>query len=171
MFDMLDVELPRQGCDHSRRLTQAWLAARGYEAANVFAWLDEHGGYCDCEVLANVEQVVDEARRVMDIEIYPPMTPSRPCRFCLCLQGGSVFADFDVDADGRVFAVRVSFDGYGCCHAPENVGRMNERDSAAMLTMVEAESIDSEAEAILRRYFHENRDAFWSDALADHGLL
>jgi hypothetical protein len=50
----------------------------------------------------------------MDIALYPPMLPTRPCRFCLSLQGASVFADFDVDADGRVFAVRVSFDGYGC---------------------------------------------------------
>jgi hypothetical protein len=41
----------------------------------------------------------------------------------------------------------------------------------AMLAMVEAESIDPSAANILRRYFHENRDAFWSDALADHGLL
>ena len=43
MFDMLDVELPLQGCDHSRgnsrRLTQAWLMSRGHDVASVFAWL------------------------------------------------------------------------------------------------------------------------------------
>ena len=26
MFDMLDAELPKEGCDHTRRLTVAWLA-------------------------------------------------------------------------------------------------------------------------------------------------
>ena len=106
----------------------------------------------------------------MDIDIYPPM-PTRPCRFCLSLQGGSVFADFDVDPDGRVFAVRVSFDGYGCCHAPANVGRMSLRDSEALLAMVQQGSIHATAAKILRAYFQQNRDAFWSDALTHHGLL
>jgi hypothetical protein len=99
------------------------------------------------------------------------MEPTRPCRFCLCLQGGSVFADFDVDSDGRVFVVRVSFDGYGCCDAPADIGRMNVRDSAVILEMVEQGSTSAAAAGILRTYFRQNRDAFWGDALEDHGLL
>jgi hypothetical protein len=63
MFDMLDVEFPRQGCDHTRRLTRAWLASRGHDVERVFAWLDTQGGFCDCEILANVEQSVDEATK------------------------------------------------------------------------------------------------------------
>ncbi|MBL0220404.1 MAG: DUF2695 domain-containing protein [Myxococcales bacterium] len=63
MFDMLDVELPLQGCDHSRRITKAWLTGRGHDVEAVFAWLDTQGGYCDCEVLANVEEKVDEAKK------------------------------------------------------------------------------------------------------------
>ena len=61
MFDMLDAELPRHGCDRTRRLTRRWLEGHGHDAELVFAWLDQHGGYCDCEVLANVEQHVDDA--------------------------------------------------------------------------------------------------------------
>lgn len=110
----------------------------------------------------------------MEIEIYSPMEPTRPCRFCLCLQGGSVFADFDVDPDGRVFAVRVSFDGYGCCDSP-TVGRMSMHDSEALLAMVQRGSIDETdaraATKILRAYFQQNRDALWSDALVEHRLL
>lgn len=109
--------------------------------------------------------------RVMEVALYPPMLPSRPCRFCLSLQGDSVFADFDVDSDGRVFAVRVSFDGYGCCHAPADIGRMNAHDSEALLSMVKRGSIDATASEVLRAYFRENRDALWSDALAHHGLI
>jgi hypothetical protein len=60
MFDMLDVELPQTGCDHTRRLTEAWLRSRGHDVESVFAWLDTQGGYCDCEVLANVEEKVDD---------------------------------------------------------------------------------------------------------------
>lgn len=61
MFDMLDVEFPRQACDHTRRLTRAWLEGRGHDVERVFAWLDTQGGYCDCEILANVEEKVDDA--------------------------------------------------------------------------------------------------------------
>jgi hypothetical protein len=107
----------------------------------------------------------------MDIALYPPMQPTRPCRFCLSLQGGSVFADFDVDPDGRVFAVRVSFDGYGCCTAPADVGRMSVHDSEALLAMVQQDAIDAAAAPLLRAYFQQNRDALWADALAHHGLL
>jgi hypothetical protein len=102
------------------------------------------------------------------IELYPVMQ-TRPCRFCLALQGHSVFADFDVD-DGRVFPVRVSFDGFGCCHVPADVARMSARDSEALLAMVEAGAIDG-AEPILRAYFRQIRDAVWSDALERHDLL
>lgn len=107
----------------------------------------------------------------MDIALYPPM-PSRPCRFCLSLQGGSVFADFDTDPDGRVFAVRVSFDGYGCCDARPDVGRMNLRESEALVAMVQQGSIqEAVAAKALRAYFQQHRDAFWSDALTHHGLI
>jgi hypothetical protein len=63
MFDMLDVELRRQDCDHSRRLTKAWLVSRGHNVDTVFAWLDDNGGFCDCEALANSEQYFEEAMR------------------------------------------------------------------------------------------------------------
>ena len=60
MFNMLEAELPRKGCDHTRRMTQAWLENRGYDVGPVFAWLDTEGGYCDCEILANVEDRLNE---------------------------------------------------------------------------------------------------------------
>ena len=43
------------GCDHTLSKTLGFLAARKLEPTNVIPWLQEHGGYCDCEVLANVE--------------------------------------------------------------------------------------------------------------------
>jgi hypothetical protein len=56
LFDMLDVEIPRQGCDHSLRLTRAWLANKELPAEPVVAWLQDNGGYCDCEALMNAEE-------------------------------------------------------------------------------------------------------------------
>ena len=97
----------------------------------------------------------------MEVALYPPMLPTRPCRFCLSLQGGSVFADFDVDPDGRVYLVRVSFDGYGCCRAPDGIGRMNGPDSDALLAMVEQGEVGPEAERVLCAYFQQHRDVLW----------
>jgi hypothetical protein len=61
MFDMLDIELPERGCDHTRRLTEVWLRGRGHDVEPVFAWLDTQGAFCDCEILANAEEQVDYA--------------------------------------------------------------------------------------------------------------
>ncbi|WP_347253611.1 DUF2695 domain-containing protein [Leminorella grimontii] len=57
LFDYLDREVDTKGCDHSLTLTKRLLAERGVENAEaVIAWLNDNGGYCDCEVLFNVEE-------------------------------------------------------------------------------------------------------------------
>ncbi len=63
MFDMLDRELPLHDCDRTRRLTQAWLESKAHPVAAVFAWLDQLNGFCDCQILNNVEQHVIESSR------------------------------------------------------------------------------------------------------------
>ena len=55
LFDRLDQRLTDNECDHTLRHTEAFLAERSLNAASVVPWLRESGGYCDCEVLANVE--------------------------------------------------------------------------------------------------------------------
>jgi len=60
-FDMLDVEFPRKGCDHTLRLTRAWLAENGLPVEAVITWLQENGGYCDCGALANAEEAWRDA--------------------------------------------------------------------------------------------------------------
>ncbi len=61
LFDMLDVELPQRGCDHTLRLVREWLTRQGLNVEPVEAWLHENGGYCDCEALANAEQAWQDA--------------------------------------------------------------------------------------------------------------
>ncbi len=61
LFESLDESISSQRCDHSLRFTNAWLASRNLEQTPVFEWLKSQGGHCDCEVLANVEEKVDEA--------------------------------------------------------------------------------------------------------------
>ena len=55
LFDYLDDALAG-GCDHSLKLTRQFLQAHSLPESTVVPWLGSHGGYCDCEVLANVEQ-------------------------------------------------------------------------------------------------------------------
>jgi len=59
LFDHLDQE-SESGCDDTLRLTTAFLQKRGLDVERIVPWLRDHGGYCDCEVLANVEDKFGE---------------------------------------------------------------------------------------------------------------
>lgn len=62
LFQDVRQEIDNVGCDHTRRLTDKWLSDRRIPPAKVFAWLDENGGYCDCEVVANAGDHFDTNR-------------------------------------------------------------------------------------------------------------
>jgi Protein of unknown function (DUF2695) len=55
LFDYLDGALPEQGCKHSLQLTRSFLETRSLDPEAVVPWLAKYNGFCDCEVLANVE--------------------------------------------------------------------------------------------------------------------
>lgn len=61
LFDWLDQQLGSRRCDRTLRLTRTWIDRRGHDASVIVPWLGDNGGFCDCEVLANVEQRVDDA--------------------------------------------------------------------------------------------------------------
>src|SRR5690349_7625704 len=120
-----------------------------------------------CEVAADTRSAA-----VMKFEIatYPEMS-SRPCSFCLSLQEGSVFADFDLDESGTVFLRRISFDGYGCCSLGDTVRTMNADDSRLLKDAVARGDFESTGvDDVLLRCFKENQDLIWGDALEEHGL-
>ena len=57
LFDHLDIHLSDKGCDDTNSLTKTFLLESNVEKVDeVLKWLANHGGYCDCEILANVEQ-------------------------------------------------------------------------------------------------------------------
>jgi hypothetical protein len=57
LFDYLDNELQEKKCDDDHEITRACLNVIGVEnAEKILGWLRAKGGYCDCEVLANVEE-------------------------------------------------------------------------------------------------------------------
>lgn len=53
------VETNLKECDHTSRVTANFLQAEQLESDQVLTWLGEHGGYCDCEVLANLVDIDD----------------------------------------------------------------------------------------------------------------
>ena len=57
LFDYLDMELTEKNCNDTNSLNKAFLLQSKIENVDeVLEWLAEHSGYCDCEILANVEQ-------------------------------------------------------------------------------------------------------------------
>jgi len=57
LFDYLDTELTGKNCDDTNSLTKAFLTQSNIPNVDeVLDWLVDHGGYCDCEILANVEE-------------------------------------------------------------------------------------------------------------------
>jgi hypothetical protein len=49
--------LTEKACDDTNRLTKLFLNQIGAtNSQEVLDWLADKGGYCDCEILANVEE-------------------------------------------------------------------------------------------------------------------
>lgn len=57
LFNYLDTELTDKNCDNTNSITRTFLLQSNIQNADeVLEWLAKHGGYCDCEILANVEE-------------------------------------------------------------------------------------------------------------------
>ena len=109
-----------------------------------------------------------------EIHAYKWKTGTRPCSFTLALDGGSVFADFDVGSDGLISLLRISFDGYGAWRPVEGqrTTTMDLGDAAVLQGARDGGSLNTdEVRTLLRRYFHANSGLIWSDALEQYGLL
>lgn len=56
LFDQLDEVLGNEGCDHTPKITRTFFEEQDLDFEKILPWLEEQGGYCDCEILANVEE-------------------------------------------------------------------------------------------------------------------
>lgn len=98
-------------------------------------------------------------------------TVGRPCKFCLGLQDDSVFADFDLDENGCVILLRISFDGFGCCRTAGETRPMNLERSRQFIHLVENNDMSDTLALILLEFFSDNSDVISRDALDQHSLL
>ena len=61
LFNFLDEELEKNGCDDGLKLTKQFLETNQIQNIDeVENWLKENGGFCDCEVLYNVEELFED---------------------------------------------------------------------------------------------------------------
>lgn len=60
LFDYLDEQLGEYDCDDTLNLTVNFIEENSLPKDSLINWLNENGGYCDCEVLANVEEIINE---------------------------------------------------------------------------------------------------------------
>lgn len=85
-----------------------------------------------------------------------------------------MFADFDINQNGCLYLVRISFDGYGCCYPDIKVGisALDNEKSQRLTKNIESGSLETpEVAEILKNYFRENKAALWEDALKDHEII
>jgi hypothetical protein len=54
----LDAVIAAGGCDRTHRATDAWATGHGIALDRLHEGLEEYGGFCDCEVVMNVDPVV-----------------------------------------------------------------------------------------------------------------
>jgi len=55
LINFLEDELEEAKCNHNFQLTESWLSSTEYDVSLVKAALLAQGGFCDCEVMYNVE--------------------------------------------------------------------------------------------------------------------
>jgi hypothetical protein len=79
LLDYLDANL--ETCDHTTKLTAIFLHVEQLEKDKVLSWLGEHGGYCDCEVLANLADLDDSLQAPPSVpQIVPRQKQNRTPR-------------------------------------------------------------------------------------------
>lgn len=55
LLDHVDAAVAADGCDHTLLATDAWADREGVDLERLHQGLEEYGGYCDCEVVMNVD--------------------------------------------------------------------------------------------------------------------
>jgi len=61
LFGHIDSRLEEAECDDTLRYAREFINQNHLPEDAVVTWLQENGGYCDCEAIANAEQVIEDA--------------------------------------------------------------------------------------------------------------
>ena len=72
LFDYVDSELLQQKCDNTLRHAREFIRNQGLPEDRVVQWLEDNHGYCNCEVIFNSEEILEDA-----VPDYHNIEPSR----------------------------------------------------------------------------------------------
>lgn len=98
------------------------------------------------------------------------MPDSRKADFHLGCLEGSVFLDFNVTSEKRIYLIRISFDSYGCCTI-ENIKHLSLQSSADFIKESAKENLDQERiSKIILEVIKMNSDNIWQEALEEYEL-
>ncbi|MDX5995372.1 hypothetical protein [Ectopseudomonas alcaliphila] len=107
----------------------------------------------------------------MDIRIFEPMS-TRPCKYCLALQDDAVFADFQINETGKLYLVRISYDGYGCCEPEIRIMGIEITNTNQLISAIESNNLNTQAVTeILSGYFRAHKGMLWENALLEYKLI
>jgi hypothetical protein len=67
LLEHVEAAVEANGCDHTLAATEAWAAREGIDLDGLHDGLEEYGGFCDCEVVMNVDAD----------EVFTPVRTSR----------------------------------------------------------------------------------------------
>jgi Protein of unknown function (DUF2695) len=70
LLTYLDADL--KVCDHTTKLTRIFLTEKQLDQEAGLQWLRDHGGFCDCEVLANLDDLDRELQRPPQTNYFAP---------------------------------------------------------------------------------------------------
>jgi hypothetical protein len=59
LFNWVGNQLEKQDCDQTFKFTQNFIEQNNLPEDTLLEWLQNQGGYCDCEVLGNVFEQFD----------------------------------------------------------------------------------------------------------------
>lgn len=55
LLDEVDAKVIAEGCDHTSRFAEAWAERNDIDWLELADGLEEFGGFCDCEIVMNVD--------------------------------------------------------------------------------------------------------------------
>jgi hypothetical protein len=66
LCSFVETRIAGDRCDHTYRCTRAWAAHAAVSWDDLLDFLEEHGGYCDCEVVMNLPDDCDLTTKVKE---------------------------------------------------------------------------------------------------------
>lgn len=99
------------------------------------------------------------------------MPESRKADFYLGCLDGSVFLDFNLTSEKKIYLCRISFDGYGCCEI-NNSKCLDEQLSKYFINEIGKDKLDQDKiTKLVLELVRLNKEHIWKDALEEYNLL